>query len=71
MERKRKRKRRRKTKGVKRQQLQYQLIDGNMSYYPVAFCSRYDGWLTNAMIEVHGCRDKNGKCCCRFEEVFK
>ena len=44
-----------------RQQVQYQLIDGNMTYYPTAFCSAHTGYLTAGLINTHRCRKRHCK----------
>lgn len=36
-----------------------QLIDGNMSYYPVAFCKFYGGYMTEGLVNCHRCRRRN------------
>lgn len=38
-----------------KQPVPYQLIDGNMSYYPIAFCSVHTGYLTAGLINTHKC----------------
>lgn len=40
----------------------YELIDGNLTHYPVAFCNyrKHPGWLTYGLLEVHRCRER--KC---------
>jgi hypothetical protein len=48
---------------VKKQQLKYELIDGNMSYYPYGYCEYYQGWLTLNLSKIHNCE---GKCCSNF-----
>ena len=42
------------------------LIDGNLSFYPVGWCRRYKGYLTQGLMDVHGCIHLK---CPRFEEV--
>lgn len=34
------------------------LIDGNISPRAVAFCQRYNGWLTYPLMNTHGCLDR-------------
>jgi len=31
------------------------LIDGNYSYYPIAYCSRYGAFLTEGLANTHRC----------------
>lgn len=42
----------------------YQMIDGNWTHQPYAYCYRYKGWLTKAMANRHNCESRN---CERFE----
>ena len=37
----------------------YQLIDGNMSYYPVAYCRHHKGWLSQGLIITHRCVERH------------
>lgn len=32
-----------------------QLIDGNFSFYPVAFCKAHRAFLTNGLCDTHKC----------------
>lgn len=36
----------------------YQLIDGNFTYYPAAYCKYYKGWLSVGLIQTHKCQKK-------------
>ena len=36
------------------------LIDGNYSYYPVAYCNIHGGYLTQGLAETHRCEKR--KC---------
>lgn len=36
----------------------YQLIDDNFTHYPVAYCTRYKGWLSVGLMDVHGCEKR-------------
>lgn len=49
-----------------RMEWQYKCIDGNWSYYPVAYCKYYDGVLTEGLIHTHRCREKE---CNRLDET--
>lgn len=39
---------------------QYQLVDGNYSHYPAAYCKRMKGYLTVGLVETHRCTER--KC---------
>lgn len=39
----------------------YEMIDGNYTHYPVAFCTRYKGYVTKSMADVHRCACHNSK----------
>jgi hypothetical protein len=32
-----------------------ELIDGNFSHYPCGYCIRYHGYLTQGLMDTHGC----------------
>lgn len=50
------RKRRRKMmREVIRQPYLYELIDGNLSHYPVAYCKWRKAYLSKGLTETHGC----------------
>ena len=40
----------------KKQDVQVELIDGNFSFYPAAYCKHHGGYLTLGLIETHRCR---------------
>ena len=40
---------------VPRQEIAYELIDGNYSHYPVGFCKSRKAWLTLGLINTHKC----------------
>lgn len=44
------------------------LIDGNYSYYPVAFCKFHKAFLTQGLMEVHRCPQRK---CPRFRKVVQ
>ncbi len=61
LQRKRRRYRAKKvTKPIKQENL-FQCIDGNMTYYPAAFCTHYCGYLTANMMLVHRCKKRRCK----------
>lgn len=37
----------------------YELIDGNLSHYPVAFCRFHYGYMTEGLIATHKCRARH------------
>lgn len=45
-----------------------QLIDGNFSYYPRAFCEYYDAFLTDGLINTHRCDKRHCKRYTNFNE---
>lgn len=45
---------------VKRTYDYYEMIDGNFTNHPVAYCKRYKGALTRGMMNTHGCTER--KC---------
>lgn len=51
---------------VKKQKEFYQMIDGNFTYYPYAYCSHYEGYLTINMANCHRCEARH---CRRFEKL--
>lgn len=50
---------------VKRTIYTYECIDGNFTFYPVAYCHRYGGVLTLGLMDTHRCRERQ---CFRLEE---
>ena len=48
-----------KTKKTNRTEYEYLCIDGNWTYHPVAFCTRYKGVLTNGLMNTHKCEERN------------
>lgn len=49
-----------------RQLKSVQLIDGNFSYYPVAYCKYHSAYLTQGLVETHRCEKRH---CRRYERV--
>lgn len=47
-------------RGVPKQDFEYELVDGNWSDRPVAYCTYYKGYLTKNQAMRHNCIDK--KC---------
>ena len=35
-----------------------ELIDGNLSHYPYAYCKHYGGYVTKNLVLVHSCEEK-------------
>lgn len=50
----------------KRMKWQYRCIDGNWSYYPVAYCHYHQGCLTERLLHTHRCRERQ---CRRLDET--
>lgn len=44
----------------------YRLIDDNWTRKPKAFCTRYDGYLTDGLMNTHKCRKRG---CIRLKSV--
>lgn len=57
----RKRKRERRKHLPKKQAEKVLLIDGNLSYYPIAYCSRYGAFLTEGLADTHRCLQRKCK----------
>lgn len=57
----RKRKRERQKHLPKKQPEMALLIDGNLSYYPIAYCSRYGAYLTEGLADTHRCVQRKCK----------
>lgn len=36
----------------------YELIDGNLTHYPRAFCEWHGGWLSDGLIDTHRCEQR-------------
>lgn len=61
-----KKRRRQNNKNTERRNDTYQMIDGNFTHYPVAYCFHYNGYMTNNMVQRHGCPTRN---CCRYKTM--
>lgn len=48
-----------------RQKEKHILIDGNFSFFPVAYCKYYQAWLTVGLMQVHRCAERQ---CGRLEK---
>lgn len=48
-----------------RQKEEHILIDGNFSFFPVAYCKYYQAWLTVGLLETHRCAERQ---CLRLEK---
>lgn len=64
----RKRRRARQKNLPEKQKERYELIDGNFTHYPVAYCWRYGAWLSQGLADTHRCRQRK---CRRFEKIEK
>lgn len=63
------RKRRKKNlQGLARTPTAYKCIDGNYSYYTVAYCNRKCAYLTNGLIHTHRCIERK---CEQYAEVYR
>lgn len=49
-----------------RKKYQYECIDGNWTYYPVAYCKYHQGVLTAGLMHTHRCRERQ---CWRLDET--
>ena len=66
-QRKRNRKnRRRNNYNIPRQEYTYDMIDGNKTYYPYAYCIYRKGYLTKSLAETHQCEQRQ----CKSFELF-
>lgn len=63
-----KRRRQRKKDLPVKQSQKYQLIDGNFTYYPAAYCKYHKGWLSVGLIQTHKCQKKG---CPMMSEQFE
>ena len=52
------RRRRQNNKSIKKQEYEYQLIDGNFSSLVCAYCVYYKGYLTNNQLIRHTCKQR-------------
>ena len=66
--RKRQRKRRnaRKKNLPPKQEKKVLVIDGNLSYYPVAYCYYHDAYVTQGQLDTHRCKQRH---CKRLEMI--
>lgn len=60
------RRRRRNNSGVELQSEPFLMIDGNETYRPYGYCSRYEGYVSKNMSLVHRCEEIN---CHRFSKL--
>lgn len=44
----------------KKQEYKYETIDGNLTYYPIAYCKHHGAWLTQGIADTHRCLQR--KC---------
>ena len=43
-----------------------QLLDGNWSFYPVAYCTHHGGYLTQGLVDTHRCDKRQ---CSRYKVI--
>jgi len=58
-------------RGIRRLRDEFLMIDGNFTHFPVAFCSHYDGYITNNMLLRHNCMCKCEGGICPKLEIMK
>lgn len=58
------RRRRKNNRGVPKSDLWFEMIDGNCTHQPYAYCKSKGGYLTKNMAICHGCEAKH---CTGFE----
>lgn len=51
-------------KGVPFEKLLYDMIDGNKTHYPYAYCKYHKGWMTKSLVVIHKCEERK---CVQFE----
>lgn len=44
------------------------LIDGNFSFYPVAYCLHHKAFMTHGLVQTHRCEQRK---CVKFRKVTK
>lgn len=49
-----------------KQKEEYLLIDGNWSYYPIAYCAYHKAYMTQGLVETHRCANRK---CNKFRKV--
>ena len=59
-QRKRRRKALKERKNMKPAETEVQLIDGNYTLYPTAYCKVHGGYLTHGLMDIHRCEKR--KC---------
>jgi len=52
-------------KGQRRCKFEYECIDGNFTFYPVAVCHWHKGVLTRGLMKTHRCKERK---CPRLQE---
>lgn len=60
-QRKRRRKALKERKNMKPAETEVQLIDGNYTLYPAAYCKIHDGYLTLGLMDIHRCEKRKCK----------
>lgn len=68
---KRQRKRRRQRRKYRKEYFndEFELIDGNFTHYPVAFCEHYERFLSAGLIQTHRCRNRKCKKLLSLEQI--
>ena len=54
--------------GVSEQNKLFDMIDGNRTYYPYAYCRYRKGYLTKSLAITHRCEERQ---CQHFEIIFE
>lgn len=62
----RKRQKERRKHLPQKQKQKVMLIDGNLSYYPTAYCRTHGGYLTEGLINTHRCEKRK---CVGYEDL--
>lgn len=53
-----KRRRQRKKNLPPRQSEPFELIDGNLTHYPIGYCKHHGAWLSLGLTETHRCKPR-------------
>lgn len=51
--------------GERKCKYQYECIDGNFTFYPLAYCKYHKGVLTKRLMKTHQCKERE---CKRLQE---
>ena len=44
----------------------YEVTDGNLTYYPVAYCGHYKAYLSQGLKDTHRCSERE---CCHYKVI--